>query len=110
MQKETEKKEYVSLPYFGLNKLLPYLKPYRGTILGMVILCLLAGVIDIIIPLFQRYALDHFVALGSMDGLPLFIGAYVLVLLVQVISNIISCYQAGEIEMYVSRDMRRASF
>ena len=60
MQKETEKKEYVSLPYFGLNKLLPYLKPYRGTILGMVILCLLAGVIDIIIPLFQRYALDHF--------------------------------------------------
>ena len=76
----------------------------------MVILCLLAGVIDIIIPLFQRYALDHFVALGSMDGLPLFIGAYVLVLLVQVISNIISCYQAGEIEMYVSRDMRRASF
>ena len=110
MQKETEKKEYVSLPYFGLNKLLPYLKPYRGTILGMVILCLLAGVIDIIIPLFQRYALDHFVALGSMDGLPLFIGAYVLVLLVQVISNIISCYQSGEIEMYVSRDMRRASF
>ncbi len=110
MQKETEKKEYVSLPYFGLNKLLPYLKPYRGTILGMVILCLLAGVIDIIIPLFQRYALDHFVALGSMDGLPLFIGSYVLVLLVQVISNIISCYQAGEIEMYVSRDMRRASF
>ena len=24
-----EQKEYVSLPWFGINKLLPYLKPYR---------------------------------------------------------------------------------
>lgn len=108
--KEKQKQEYVSLPYFGINKLFPYLKPYRYIIISMVLLCLLAGIIDIIIPLFQRYSLNHFIALGTLDSLPGFIIAYVLILLVQVVGNTISCYQAGQIEMYVSRDMRRESF
>jgi len=29
MNHNEEKQEYVSLPYFGLNKLIPYLKPYK---------------------------------------------------------------------------------
>ena len=68
--KETQKQEYVSLPYFGINKLFPYLKPYRRIIISMVLLCLLAGIIDIVIPLFQRYSLNHFIALGTLDSLP----------------------------------------
>ena len=43
-----ENKEYVSLPYFGINKLLPYLKPYRFIIISMVTLGLLGGFVDII--------------------------------------------------------------
>ena len=31
-------KEYVSLPWFGINKLLPYLKPYRRIIFCMIFL------------------------------------------------------------------------
>ena len=110
MQKENKQEQYVSLPYFGINKILPYLKPYRFILFSMMFLCLLAGIIDIIIPLFQRYALDHFIALGTLDSLPFFILAYVLILMTQVIGNAISSYQAGQIEMYVARDMRRASF
>ncbi len=108
--KEKQKQEYVSLPYFGINKLFPYLKPYRYIIISMILLCLLAGIIDIIIPLFQRYSLNHFIALGTLDSLPGFIIAYVLILLIQVAGNTVSSYQAGQIEMYVSRDMRRESF
>jgi len=108
--KETQKQEYVSLPYFGINKLFPYLKPYRRIIISMVLLCLLAGIIDIVIPLFQRYSLNHFIALGTLDSLPGFIIAYVFILLMQVAGNTVSSYQAGQIEMYVSRDMRRESF
>lgn len=109
-QEEKEKKEYVSLPYFGLNKLLPYIKPYRKIIVSMVCLCLLAGIIDIIMPLFQRYALDNFIAKGTLEGLSTFIFAYITILILQVVGNTISCYQAGQIEMYVGRDMKKASF
>ncbi len=109
-QTEKEKQEYVSLPYFGINKLLPYLKPYRWTILSMVVFGLLTSSIDIIIPLFQQYALNNFIALGQLGGLPVFIIAYVLVLTTQVIMNIFSTYQCGKVEMYVGRDMKKASF
>ena len=71
--KKDEQKEYVSLPYFGINKLLPYLKPYRGIIISMIILGLTGGLVDIILPLFQRYALNHFIALGTLGGLGSFI-------------------------------------
>ena len=108
--KKDEQKEYVSLPYFGINKLLPYLKPYIGTIILMVSLGLAGGFVDIILPLFQRYALNHFIALGTLDTLGRFISAYILVLTFQVIANTISAYQACRVEMYVGRDMKRASF
>ena len=108
--KKDEQKEYVSLPYFGINKLLPYLKPYRSIIICMVILGLTGGLVDIILPLFQRYALNHFIAQGTLDALGSFIAAYVAVLAFQVIANTISAYQACQVELYVGRDMKRASF
>lgn len=108
--KKDEQKEYVSLPYFGINKLLPYLKPYRGIIICMVILGLAGGLVDIILPLFQRYALNHFIARGTLDLLGSFIVAYIAVLAFQVIANTVSAYQACQVELYVGRDMKRASF
>ena len=45
-----------------------------------------------------------------MDNLTWFILAYIGVLAFQVIANTISAYQACQIEMYVGRDMKRASF
>lgn len=105
-----EQKEYVSLPWFGINKLLPYLKPYRPIVFSMVFLGLAGGLVDIILPLFQRYALNRFIAKGALDTLGSFILAYLLVLAFQVVANTISAYQACQIEMYVGRDMKRASF
>ena len=63
-QTEKEKQEYVSLPYFGIPKLLPYLKPYRWNLLAMVFFGLLTSSIDIIVPLFQQYALNNFIVIG----------------------------------------------
>ena len=105
-----EQREYVSLPYFGVNKLLPYLRPYRGIIVSMVLFGLGGGFVDIILPLFQRYALDYFIARETLDTLGSFIAAYLAFLAFQVVSNIISAYQASLVEMYVGRDMKRESF
>ena len=109
-QTDKEKQEYVSLPYFGLPKLLPYLKPYRWNLLAMILFGLMTSAIDIIVPLFQQYALNNFIALGQLDGLTLFIIAYLLVLTAQIFFNLISTYQCGKVEMYVGRDMKKASF
>ena len=108
--KKNEQQEYVSLPYFGINKLLPFLKPYRLILFSMIFLGLTGGLVDIILPLFQRYALNYFIANGTLATLGAFIAAYAGVLLFQVFSNTISAYQASQIEMYVGRDMKRASF
>ena len=108
--KSDEQKEYVSLPWFGIPKLLPYLRPYRGIILSMTLLGLGGGLVDIIVPLFQRYALNRFIVPGTLTPLGGFIAVYIGVLIFQVIVNTISCYQASQVEMYVGRDMKRASF
>ena len=108
--KKDEQKEYVSLPWFGINKLLPYLKPYRRIIFCMIFLGLTGGLVDIVLPLFQRYALNQFIAAGTLTTLGSFIAAYIMVLAFQVVANTISAYQACQIEMYVGRDMKRASF
>ena len=105
-----EEQQYVKLPYFGIPKLLPYLRPLRGIIFGMIGLCLVAGIIDAITPQFQKYALNHFIGEETLDTLLPFILIYLGILLIQTAGNLISAFLGGKIEMYVSRDMRRASF
>ncbi len=92
-----EQKEFVSLKYFGIPRLFPYLKPYKGIMICMVLLGLLGGTIDIILPLFQRFALNNFIGKNTLDALTPFILAYVGVLIVQVFANGISAYQACQI-------------
>ncbi len=105
-----DQKEQVSLPWFGIPKLFPYLKPYKGILICMIVTTLLCGVIDIILPLFQRYALNYFVEANTLKNLKWFVIAYAVVLLSQVITSLICTYQACQIEMYVGRDMKRVSF
>ena len=105
-----KEKEQVSLPWFGIPKLFPYLKPYKGILISMIITTLLCCVIDIILPLFQRYALNYFIEANTLKNLKWFIIAYAVVLIAQVITSLICTYQACQIEMYVGRDMKRESF
>ncbi|MBQ2251245.1 MAG: ABC transporter ATP-binding protein [Lachnospiraceae bacterium] len=93
-----------------MNKLLPYLKPYRGIIFWMITLGFAGGLVDIILPLFQEYAIDYFIAKQTLDTMNTFVWVYLGVLAFQVIANGISAYQACQIEMYVGRDMKRESF
>ena len=109
-KKQKKETEFKTLPYFGINKLLPYLKPYRGIIFWMITLGFAGGLVDIVLPLFQEYAIDHFIAKQTLDTMDTFIWVYLAVLAFQVIANGISAYQACQIEMYVGRDMKRESF
>lgn len=108
--KKQKEQEYVKLPMFGIPKLIPYMRPY-GRILLIMILCGLGGsATDVLLPFFQKYALNHFVELGTLDTLIPFILLYLVFLVVQMAVNFISTYFAARIEHSVSRDLRRAAF
>ena len=75
----------IKLPYFGIPKVLPYTKKYRKKLLGMIILGIIASMFDAMYPLFNRYALDHFIGLKTLDTLGIFLAIYIGVLIIQVI-------------------------
>ena len=78
---EIELKEYtVSLPWFGIGRLIPYLKPYVKNIFIMVTFGIIGSGVDILMPLFQRYAINNFIANKTLEGLPWFVALYALVL------------------------------
>ena len=102
--------EHPRLPGFGIPFLLPYLKPYRRILFCMVVLGTLGGLMDIVLPFFPDYAISWFIIPGTTRGMGRFVVLYLLVLLVQIISNGISAYAACEMELYVGRDLKNASF
>ena len=65
--------EQKSLPFFGIPRLFPYLRKYRKTLTAMVICGLLGTSVDILMPVLQRYALNHFIAGNTLDTLPWYI-------------------------------------
>ncbi|MBQ8305487.1 MAG: ABC transporter ATP-binding protein [Blautia sp.] len=102
--------ENVKLRFFGIPKLLPYVRPYRRMILLMIALGGLSSAIDALYPLFNRYALDHFVGGRTLTGLIPFVAGYVALVLGQTVINYKSTYDCGKVEMYVNRDLRNLSF
>lgn len=100
----------VKLKYFGIPKLIPFVKKYKKMMIGMVLMGIVSSLIDSIYPLFNQYALNHFVAENTTDTLVPFVIAYIAILIVFVVINFISTSWAGKIEMRVNRDLRNASF
>ena len=103
-------KEQPHLRLFGIPKLAGYLPGYGRLLFAMVLFGTLGSVMDVVIPLFQQYAIDHFIASGAMTGLGWFLALYVVVMLVQTASNYISAYGACKAELYIGRDLKRQAF
>jgi ATP-binding cassette subfamily B protein len=102
--------EQKKLRFFGIGKILPFLRPFGKQLLVMVTFGLISSGTDILLPLFQRYALDHFVVEKTLDTIWVFTLAYFLTYCLAGVVNYISCTLATVIEVQVSRDMRQAAF
>ena len=99
-----------SLPFFGIPRLIPYVKKYRRTLLLMLV-CGLAGTgVDLVLPLLQRYALNHYIADRTLDTLPVYITLYVAIILFGAVVNYTSTYNAWSTEVRVNRDLRSSAF
>ncbi|MBP5153598.1 MAG: ABC transporter ATP-binding protein [Lachnospiraceae bacterium] len=103
-------KEKRSLPFFGIPKIAPYLRGYGPQILQMIVFCLLGSAMDILSPLFQRYALNHFVGGGTLDTLPWFILIYVAAIVLTAVFNYICTKIALVVEVSADKDLRSLAF
>ncbi len=91
-------------------KMLPFFAPYRkyfAVTLGLNIL--LAG-IDVVVPLFQSYAIDRFITPDTLQGLERFAAVYVAVIVAQTLCVYWSVRAATTIEMNVGKDLKWAQF
>lgn len=106
-----EEKEYTSsfdLKTWG--RLLPFFRPYIPLFACILFLNILIALIDIALPLFQRFAVDHFILRGSIKDIWVFAGVYGLSLLVQSACVVLFTRGSIKVEMYLSRDMKLSCF
>lgn len=93
-----------------LRTILHISRPYAGRMAVMIITGFLCSACDSVYPLFNRYALDHFIAENTLDTLGLFTALYAAVLIFQKMNDFTSALICGRLEVTVNRDLRNASF
>lgn len=96
--------------FFGIPKLLPYLKKYRAFYIAMLVLQLAVSGIDILLPFFQSYAIDTFVGKGELATFASFVIFYVATLILSTVFNFVVTYLANLIEEKLDKDLRERSF
>ena len=92
------------------KKMLPFLRPYYVNLCIVIVLNIVMALIDISMPLFQRYTIDHYIGGGTLEGIGWFTLLYAAAIVFQTVVVIISTRQSMFIEMKTNRDMKRACF
>lgn len=106
-----EEQEYTKPFQFKIwAKMLPYFKPYKKYFLITFSLNILLAGVDVLVPLFQSYAIDHFIIPDSLKGIHAFALVYVAVIVAQTISVYLSVHAATTIEMNIGKDLKWAQF
>ena len=98
------------LKFFGVGKVIPYLGHVKGQIAVMLTAAFLGSMADILLPQFQKYALDTFVTEKEFSTVGIFTIAYLLTLLGTGVVNYISCSLATTVEMRINQRFRNMLF
>ena len=92
------------------KRVLPFLKPFKKTVAIILIFNLVCSLVDIALPLFQRYAINHFINEQTLDGIWGFGLVYLVVVVFQFFSVVMFTRGSASLEMFVSKTMKRACF
>ena len=92
------------------KRLFPFAKPYRWLLLLIIVTNIIISIVDVLLPLFQRYVVNNFIEKGTLDGFNTFIAAYISVIVLQVLSFVFYTLSAMKVEMRMGRDLKRACF
>ncbi|MGE0590798.1 MAG: ABC transporter ATP-binding protein [Cyclobacteriaceae bacterium] len=89
-----------------LNRILEFVRPYRGRFYFLIVLTLLLGVLTPIRPLLIQYTLDRDVANGDYTGMVQIMLLIFGLLIIQSVFQYVHTYISGRIGQYVIRDIR----
>lgn len=103
-------KEKVRLPFYGIPAIFPFIKPHMKLVLLMIGGIGFGAAVDACIPLFQNYAINHFIGENTLDTLKVFVLLYLVVLLLQCVIFMSGCYVSSKLEVLVDQDVRQACF
>ncbi len=92
------------------KRLLPFTKPYRKLLLVIVLTNIGMSLMDVTLPLFQRYAVNHFIEAKTLSGFRPFIAMYLVVIIAQVLCFVFYTLGAMKVEMRMGRDLKKACF
>ena len=85
-----DEKEYTqSFDWRIWKRLGPFLRPYRGAFVSMLVFNGICALVDVVLPLFQKYAIQNFIEKNTLTGLLPYALAYLAVILVQALSVVI---------------------
>ncbi len=96
--------------FFGIPLLFPFLKHYRRELIGMILASAAGSLIDIAVPIFQRYALNTFVTVGDLGTMPMFILLYFAAIVIAAGFNYWACIWGMKVEVGMDMDLRNAAF
>ena len=106
-----DEKEYTqSFDWRIWKRLGPFLRPYRGAFISMLVFNGICALVDVVLPLFQKYAIQNFIEKDTMTGLLPYALAYLAVILVQALSVVAFARNSMHIEMNLGKDMRGTLF
>ena len=92
------------------KRLGPFLRPYRLDFAGMLAFNGVCALVDVILPLFQRYAIRNFIEAGTLTGIVPYGLWYFLVIVLQALSVVAFGRNSMKIEMCLGRDLRKSLF
>ena len=103
--------EYTKKFDFGVWKqLFRYTKPYKKQFSRLAVVMVIVAMTDTVFPLLNKYAIDHFVIPGNLQGLWRFGGLYAVVMVFHGLTIWLLIVIAGKIDMGISYDIRRDGF
>ncbi|RMH71107.1 MAG: ABC transporter ATP-binding protein [Gemmatimonadetes bacterium] len=92
------------------KKVLRFTLPHKKYMILLAVFMVSLAALDASLPLLTMYAIDHFIAKNTLEGLPLFVLIYLVIIIG--FSLVVFCFIsiAGRIETYVCYDIRTAGF
>ncbi len=105
-----ESKTSPKLRFFGIGKILPFVAVHKKLYLTIILSVLPVMAINTVLPLFQKYAIDNFIANRTLDGFAVFITLYASLIVLSCAVDFVSSYSCSKLEMYLLSDMRRSAF
>ena len=105
-----EEESYSSFNIKPWLKLRKFFKPYTRKLQGLILFMLITALMDLSIPLFQKYAVDSFIAKDTTEGISSFIALYSAALVTMAVSVTAFIRQAVVVEMHIGMDLRKEIF